>query len=494
MLGCGAAPAAPADYYSEPFRPQFHFTPEKNWMNDPNGMVYFEGEYHLFYQFNPFGDKWGHMSWGHAVSPDMVHWENLPIALYEENGVMIFSGSAVIDWKNTSGFGEKAFVAIFTYNRDYKETQNLAYSTDNGRTWTKYPGNPVIPAPDSMRDFRDPKVFWHEDHWVMSLAAGDRILFYVSQDLIHWEQSGSFGSGFGCTEGVWETPDLFPLPVDATNESRWVLTVGVGVGAPAGGSGTQYFIGHFDGRNFTSENPKDTILWADYGADYYAPQSWNDEPNGRRLMIGWMNNWPYARLIPESGWRGSFSIIREAALTRTTNGIRLLHRPVHELRSLHSGHFQWRNETIEPGINVLQAVRGGSLEIAAEFQISHEVDSFGLRVRVGPDEQTTIGYNVKEAQLSVDRTGSGRVDFHEDFARVHTAKLTPIDDIIRLHIFVDTISVEVFANDGLVVFSECIFPNEESQALELFVEGGKVLLNSLDIYPLQPATFQTAEN
>lgn len=473
-------------------RPHYHFTPPQMWLNDPNGLVCLDGEYHLFYQFHPESTIWGPMHWGHAVSRDLLNWQHLPIALFPDENGMIYSGSAVIDRKNTSGFGEKALVAIFTYDKDMKETQNLAYSTDRGRTWTKYAGNPVIPAPDPISDFRDPKVFWHEDHWVMSLAAGDSILFYVSQDLIHWEQSGSFGGGFGCTDSVWETPDLFQLPVDGSDAHRWILTVGVGNGAPAGGSGTQYFIGHFDGRNFTSENPRDTILWADYGADYYAPQSWNDEPDGRRLMIGWMNNWPYARLIPESGWRGSFSIIREAALTRTTNGIRLLHRPIHELQPLRSAHLQWRNVTIQPGTNLLADVRGQSLEIAAEFQISHEVDSFGLRVRVGRDEHTTIGYNVKDAQLYVDRTGSGQVDFHESFARVHTADLSPIDHVIRLQIFVDSISAEVFANDGLVVFSECIFPHEESQGLELFVEGGTVVLNSLDIYPLNPATFQMA--
>jgi len=475
-------------------RPSYHFTPPQMWLNDPNGLVYFDGEYHLFYQFHPESTVWGPMHWGHAVSRDLVNWQHLPIALFPDENGMIYSGSAVIDWKNTSGFGEKALVAIFTYDKDFKETQNLAYSIDRGRTWTKHAGNPVIPASDSIRDFRDPKVFLHEDHWVMALAAGDRILFYISPDLIHWEQSGSFGGGFGCTEGVWETPELFQLPVEGSNESRWVLTVGVGNGVPTGGSGTQYFIGHFDGRNFTSENPKDTVLWADDGADYYAPQSWNDEPGGRRLMIGWMNNWSYARLIPESGWRGSFSLIREAALTRTTNGIRLLHRPIHEMQYLRSGHHHWRNETIQADANLLADVRGGSLEILAEFQITDKVDSFGLRVRVGRDEQTTIGYNVKETQLYVDRRHSGQVDFHESFARLHTASLSLADHIIRLHIFVDSISVEVFANDGLVVFSECIFPKEESQGLELFVEGGKVLLNSMDVYPLKPATFQMTGN
>jgi fructan beta-fructosidase len=234
---------------SELYRPQYHFSPQANWMNDPNGPVYCDGEYHLFYQYHPESPVWGLMHWGHAVSCDLIHWQHLPIALYPDEHGMIFSGSAVVDWNNAAGFGEKAMIIIFTYNKEHKETQNLAYSTDKGRTWTKYAGNPVIPHPNYLRDFRDPKVFWHENHWVMSLAAGDMILFYASPDLKHWEQSGSFGGGYGCTSGVWETPDLFKLPVDNGPETRWVLTVGVGNGGPAGGSGTQYFIGEFNEKN-----------------------------------------------------------------------------------------------------------------------------------------------------------------------------------------------------------------------------------------------------
>jgi fructan beta-fructosidase len=471
-------------------RPHYHFTPPRMWLNDPNGLVYLDGEYHLFYQYHPESTVWGPMHWGHAVSRDLLNWQHLPIALFPDEHGMIYSGSAVVDWKNTAGFGEEALVAIFTYNQDYRESQNLAYSTDKGRTWTKYSGNPVIPAPMPPSDCRDPKVCWHDDHWVMSLAAGDKILFFVSPDLKNWEQSGSFGGGYGCTDGVWETPDLFRLPVEGSGESRWVLTVGVGNGAPAGGTGTQYFIGEFDGRNFISENAKGTVLWTDFGADYYAPQSWNEEPHGRRLMIGWMNNWQYARLIPAGKWRGAFNLIRELSLKRTGQGIRLCQRPLPEAQQLRAAHQHWGEQIIDPDQNILSDVQGSSLEIIAELQFNDAIDSVGFRVRVGDREQTTVGYNPKERRLFVDRTRSGIVDFHEGFANIHTADLEPMHDRIRLHIFVDSSSVEVFANDGLATFAECIFPAESSSGLELFAEGSHIKLCSLDLFHLQPVTFQ----
>ena len=324
----------------------------------------------------------------------------------------------------------------------------------------------------------------------MSLAAGQQILFFASPDLKNWGQTGSFGNGYGSRDGVWETPDLFRLPVEDSPESRWVLTVAVGNGGPAGGSGTQYFIGEFDGGNFISENPKGIILWADFGADYYAPQSWNDEPNGRRLMIAWMNNWPYARLIPTSEWRGTFNLIRELSLKRTSEGIRLFQRPIPEVQNLRGAQYHWDEEIIQTGNNLLANVRGSALEILAEFQINSRTDSFGLRVRVGTGEQTAVGYNPKEQTVFIDRTLSGTVDFHESFARLHSAELHPINDTVRLHIFVDSSSVEVFANDGLITFSENIFPAEGSQGLELFAEGGNIILHSLDIYQLNLATFQ----
>jgi len=472
-------------------RPNFHFTPLEMWLNDPNGLVYYDGEYHLFYQYHPESTVWGPMHWGHAVSPDLINWQHLPIALYPDEHGMIFSGSAVVDWNNTAGFGKEALIAIFTHHTDDGEAQSLAYSTDRGRTWIKYAGNPVIKTPKSLKNFRDPKVFWFKDHWVMCLSRGDAILFYISTDLINWEQTGSFGDGYKSTQGVWETPDLFQLHVDNIEETRWVLTTGVIEGAPAGGSGTQYFIGDFDGRTFTSENPKETLLWADFGADYYAPQSWNDEPNGRRLMIGWMNNWGYARLIPATTWRGMFSVIREISLTQTNAGIRLIQKPLTELESLHNEYDHWEDEIIRPDTNLLADVHGESLEIIAEFKLNKDVECFGFRLRVGSNEYTEICYSVKNQTLTVDRTKSGEVGFHENFPRVHSAYLSPINDNIKLHIFIDVSSIEVFADDGLITFTECIFPDEQSQGLELFTEGGNITLNSLDIFKLNSAIFRT---
>jgi fructan beta-fructosidase len=467
-------------------------------MNDPNGMVYANGEYHLFYQYHPDSDLWGPMHWGHAVSKDLLNWQHLPIALYPDEHGMIFSGSAVVDKNNTAGFGEDAIVAIFTHSKDYVQCQSLAYTTDSGRTWTKYIGNPVLVAPEDTPDFRDPKVFWYgaqdAGHWIMCLAVRDRIMFYTSSDLIHWTHSGEFGPGYGSTAGVWETPELFELRVDNGQQTRWILTVGVQDGAPAGGSGTQYFVGNFDGRIFSSENPPETVLWADYGADYYAAQSWNDEPKGRRLLIAWMNNWQYALLSPSSaGQRGVFSLIREVSLTRTENGIRLVGKPVPEYQKLRQDHFHAEHTLVKPTENLRADVHGQSAEIVAVFNISNDIDCFGFHVRVGQAEHTTISYNVKDQRLLVDRTHSGVVDFKDTFAGKHSAELLPVNRFLRLHIYVDSSSVEVFANNGVVTFTESIFPSEDSQGLELFVEGGDILVNSLDIYQLDPISFDVEE-
>jgi fructan beta-fructosidase len=354
----------------EPYRPQYHFTPPANWMNDPNGLVFYAGEYHLFYQHHPDAPVWGPMHWGHAVSPDLIHWQHLPIALYPDENGTIFSGSAVIDWRDTAGFGAEAMIALFTHANGNLQSQSLAYSTDKGRTWTKYAGNPILTPPPHLRDFRDPKVFWYGDadtgHWVMAVAAGNAILFYTSPDLKTWKPSGGF-VGYGSTEGVWETPDLFPLPVDGGPDTRWVLIVGVGDGAPARGSGTQYFVGHFDGSTFTSENPKEAILWADYGADFYAAQSWSDEPQGRRLIIGWMSNWQYANTTPTTTWRSAFTLPRELSLTATPLGIRLIQHPLPELHTLRKNSRNWQNQTIPA--NTQYPLTNPEFELLAEIQI-----------------------------------------------------------------------------------------------------------------------------
>lgn len=453
-------------------------------MNDPNGLVWYAGEYHLFYQYHPHSAIWGPMHWGHAISTDLIHWEHLPIALYPDKHGMIFSGSAVVDWNNTSGFGREAMVAIFTYHNDHQESQSLAYSTDRGRTWIKYPGNPVIPTPADQRDFRDPKVFWYIDHWCMVLAAGNTILFYASTDLKAWTQTGSFGHGHGATGGVWETPDLFQLPVNGGPETRWMLTIGVGNGGPAGGSGTQYFIGHFDGRNFISENPPETILWMDHGADFYAAQSWNDEPQQRRIMLAWMSNWQYAISAPTETWRGSLSLPREITLTRTRQGIRLVQRPIQALENLRERHHHIRSQVVHPGENPLAEMGGDCLEIDAEITLNPSVTRCGFCVRVGADEAATIACDGLGQTINVDRSRSGQVDFKDGFAAVHSAPRIGAPDILKLHILIDRFSIEVFADDGQIVMTESIFPSPESLRVAMFAEGGPVELTRLDIYDL----------
>ncbi len=480
------------------YRPQYHFSPPANWLNDPNGLVYYQGEYHLFFQYHPDSSIWGPMHWGHAVSSDLVNWQHLPIALFPDEKGTIFSGCAVIDWDNTAGFGKEAMVAIFTHHQERDESQSLAYSTDCGRSWTKYADNPVLVPPDYERDFRDPKVFWYAEngsgHWVMTLAAGDAIRFFTSPDLLHWKPTGIFGVDHITHFGFWETPDLFLLPVGEGPESRWVLTVGVGKGGIGGLSGMQYFIGQFDGERFTSENPQNTVLWLDFGADYYAAQSWNDEPNGRRVMIGWQNNWQYARVIPTTTWRGVFSLPRELALRQTENGVRLFQQPVHEIFALRKEHLQWNKVTVSPGTNLLENMKGDSFEIIADIQVNPQVSCFGFRLRVGDHEQTTIGYDVQQGKVFIDRSNSGQSSFDEGFARVHQADMTPVQGVVRLQIFLDRISVEVFGNDGQATLTDTIFPEEQSQGVELFTQGGEIILNKLDVYKLRPASFISVES
>ncbi len=480
---------------NETYRPQYHFTPPEKWLNDPNGMVYYDGEYHLFFQYNPYDTIWGPMHWGHAVSTNLVNWQHLPIALTPDELGAIYSGSAVIDWKNTAGFGKETMIALYTYHNDNaQQSQAIAYSHDRGRTWTKYKGNPVIPTPPNVQNFRDPKVMWYEEsngggHWVMALAAGGAILFFTSPNLKDWEPSGSFGFGFGSTSGFWETPDLFELQVDGGPETRWVLAVGSGNNAPAGGGGLQYFVGDFNGHVFTSENPKDFVLWGDYGADFYAGQSWNETPDGRRIWLGWMSNWQYAQTLPTSTWRGSMTIPRDLRLTRTDEGVRLVQTAVSELTQLRDIQYTWENLTLTNETRPLSMAKGETLEIIAEIDVPTEAYNLGIRVRVGKEEATTIGYLSKSDTLFVDRTHAGRADFNEQFAAIHTAPLTLPNGVLKLHIFVDRSSVEVFANDGIVTFSERIFPGNQSVGIELFAEETAVTFRRINIYELNAAKF-----
>jgi sucrose-6-phosphate hydrolase SacC (GH32 family) len=451
-----------AQSYKEPYRPQVHFSPQQHWTNDPNGLVFFEGEYHLFFQYNPFGDVWGHMSWGHAVSPDLIHWQELPVALPEENGVMIFSGSVVIDRANSSGFclaAKPCMVAIYTGYQTKPatlQTQNLAFSNDRGRTWTKYSKNPVLNL--NMADFRDPDVFWSDQskRWMMavSLPNDHKVLFYASPDLKRWDRISEFGPA-GATSGQWECPDLFELPVDGNpSKTRWVLKVGLNPGGLQGGSGEQYFIGRFDGTRFVNDNPPAQTLWSDYGKDCYCALTFNNLPASRSpVMLGWMNNWQYADKVPTHPWRGQMTIPRELSLQTFPEGIRLLQKPLAALNSLRQTHLIGN-----PGIITATMDPRGAKQA-------------GWKLLSGNDAYTEIGYDGARKEVFVDRTHSGETAFSKDFPGRTAAPFSAPAGPLTFDILVDRNSIEVFTAGGRIAIANLVFPTGPLR-LESFSEGG----------------------
>jgi len=474
----------------EPMRPTFHFTPARNWMNDPNGLVWYDGEYHLFFQYNPLGSAWGNMSWGHAVSRDLISWEELPVALEHTASELVFSGSVVVDRADTSGLGSDdtpAMVAVYT-GVDLvtgHQGQSLAWSIDKGRTWTRHPRNPVLEI--GSTDFRDPKVWWYAEggYWVMVVVLSvERVVrLYRSDDLLTWTQLSEFGPA-GSTDGVWECPDLFPLAVDGDpTTTRWLLVVSVQEGAPAGGSGTQYFIGDFDGTTFTADPAHGTALdggasWVDHGADYYAAVSFNDEPHDRRLLIGWMSNWDYGREVPARPYRGAMSAPRAYELRTHRGRLVLVQRPVVE--GLPAPVHRLTPQDVPDGVHPLpDDWRGHSAVVTAELDPG-TASRCGVMVRVGTTETTGVGYDAAERAVYVDRTASGDSDFHPGFGAVHSA---PLDldpgETLALEIHIDTTSVEVYADGGRIVITDLVFPSPGSDGISLFAEGGTAHLHSL---------------
>ncbi len=480
--------------YDEPYRPQFHFSPAVNWTNDPNGLVYHDGEWHIFYQYNPFGDLWGHMSWGHAVSEDLFHWKHLPVALPEEGEVMVFSGSAVVDRLNTSGFGRDGkapMVAVYTSRTEADQTQSIAYSLDRGRTWTRYEGNPVLDVQDPA--FRDPKVFWHEPtrRWIMAVVLADqrKVSLYASPDLKMWTHLSDFGPEGAHPVSNWECPDLFELPVDGEpGSTRWILQVDSGMGHPWLGSGCQYFVGSFDGTRFTSENPPETALWLDWGRDFYAAQSYSGVParDGRRIVIGWISNWMYARQKPTSPWRGAQSVPRELRLRRFPEGLRLVQQPAREVEGLRTTSLSMVEASVkEANERIAEAgFEGDKLEIQAVIE-ARDAQQVGFRVLQGRDEETLIGYSASPSEVYVDRTKSGNVQFHETFPGRHSARLQPLGGRVDLRIIVDRSVVEVFAGGGKVAITDRVFPRPDSTGLSLFAEDGDARIVRLDAWQLR---------
>ncbi|MBK7405107.1 MAG: glycoside hydrolase family 32 protein [Phycisphaerales bacterium] len=478
-------------------RPMLHFTPPKNWINDPNGLIWFDGEYHLFYQYNPEGDQWGHMSWGHAVSRDLLSWEHLPLAIPEAGGVMAFSGTAVFDRTNSSGLGKPGrppLIAIFTGHDGaaHVQHQNLAFSLDRGRTWTRYAGNPVLDLGES--DFRDPKVFWHapSGRWIMvvSLAAQKRALFFASPDLKAWTKLSEFGpEGRGGVPN-WECPDLFEMPVEGEpGETRWLLVNSVGGNGPTGGPACQYFVGRFDGERFENENGADTVLWLDGGKDFYAFQSYQDEPSGKRIGIAWMADPWYAGATPTSPWRCSMTLPREFRLVRTAEGLRLAQRPVEGLESFLRDRGAQETQFERRGMHPGDSPTGATGEVAmirAAFE-PHGAERFGLRVLEGGGDSTVVGYDAAIGEIYLDRSRSGRVDFHPDFgARFGAPLAVGADGRVTLTVVVDRGSVEVFGNDGMTTLSGLVFPGGGHTGISVFAEGGDLGLATVRILSISP--------
>jgi fructan beta-fructosidase len=465
--------------YSEPHRPEIHFSPKGNWMNDPNGMVFYKGIYHLYYQYYPDSTVWGPMHWGHAISKDLVYWEEQAIALYPDSLGYIFSGSAVVDSNNTSGFakdGRIPIVAIFTHHDPKGEKENtidfqnqsIAYSLDEGKTWTKYANNPVIKNP-GIRDFRDPKVIWfgESEKWIMTLATKDRVTFYSSKNLKDWVKESEFGEGIGAQGGVWECPDLFPL--EYKDQKIWVLLVSINPGGPNGGSATQYFTGHFDGYKFIPHQTE--TRWIDYGTDNYAGVTWSNT-GSKKIFLGWMSNWQYAMKVPTERWRSAMTIPRELGLEKLGDKYFLTSKPVTELSSLQENQIELKNRTV--GNNNI-AERIGKLKAPARMALSlAKLESFTITISNKTGERIDVGYDKAANNYFIDRTKSGIVNFEKGFAGRHTAPRLSGSEDLNIILILDNSSIEMFADNGLSVMTDIFFPQTPYSNIE--ISGGDSLL------------------
>lgn len=485
--------------FSEKHRPQFHFSAPMNWLNDPNGLVFYQGQYHLFYQHNPNDKVWGDMNWGHASSTDLIHWRHHEPAIRSEpNGLgYIFSGCAVVDWQNSSGLQQTEhppLVAIFTHNSRYDEqVQSIAYSIDGGNNWLQYAHNPVIQNP-GLNNFRDPKVIWHQasQRWIMTLAAGNVIQFYSSENLLNWQYLSDFGNDCGAHGGIWECPDFFPLNIAGSNEQKWILLVSLNPGGPNKGSATQYFIGEFDGKRFLQQHTE--ILWLDYGPDCYAGVTFSDIPStdGRRIMLAWMTNWLYASHQPTAPWRGAMTFPRELLLVNTEQGLRISSRPVTELMTLRQPqplHFE--QITFDHPI----ALDNGSaltecLELTMTIDWSANLsDEWILRFHNADDEELIIDFKSSINQLKIDRSKANyRFNHNKDF---NSQIKAPIElcgkKQLTLTILKDSSSIEIFTVDGVCVLTTTYFVNAPLDRLDIRSGHSKLPLEikSLTIYSLK---------
>lgn len=458
------------------YRQVAHFTPEIGWINDPNGMVYLDGEWHLFYQYNPMGSRWGNMSWGHAVSRDLVEWEYLPTALYPDEIGAIFSGSCVVDKNNTAGFGKNAMVAIYT-SAGRKQQQSIAYSTDNGRTFTKYEGNPVLSS--EQADFRDPKVFWHEptERWIMPLACGNAMEFYSSPNLREWQFESRFGEEYGCHGGVWECPDMFEMPYK--DGTKWVLFCSL-TKNPEHGSSVQYFVGDFDGHTFTCDTPKEYTDFMGWGRDNYATVTWSNAPDGRRVALGWQNNWQYSggEEFPTVDYRAYMSLPCELSLIEYEGRAKLISKPVKELSNYLQEIYTQGNIEVASQ-HELPVELSGEDALWIEFTVENtDAQTMGLTLSNDKGEEVKIYFDNSEQALKVDRTKAGDSSFHEKFAGVVSAPMSSAKEQ-RLTIVVDRASVECFSD--ISATSDLVFPSQGYNHISLHTTAGNATVKKIEV-------------
>lgn len=472
----------------EKFRPVYHHTPAYGWMNDPNGMFYKDGVYHLYFQYNPYGSVWGNMHWGHSTSTDLMHWKFEGCAIVPDAWGAIFSGSCVVDHENTAGFGKEAVVAFYTSAKSTPwgdiQMQSMAYSLDNGKTFTKYEGNPILTS--SEKDFRDPKVFWYAPgkHWVMILAVGQHMEIYSSVNLKEWKKESEFGAMQGAHGGVWECPDLVEIPVEGTREKKWVLICNLNPGGPFGGSAAQYFVGSFDGKKFVNESPTQT-KWMDWGKDNYATVTWNNAPDGRCIALGWMSNWQYANNVPTRQYRSANTLARDLTLYREGQELYLKSTPSVEVKkargkkvSIPSFRVSEKHEIV----NLFEEKQGAyEVEILIQNAGASKI-AFCLLNDKG--EKVSMYYDLNRKQFVMDRSESGTVDFSKDFPAVTVAPAN-VDKELTLRLFVDRSSIEAFGEDGKFVMTNLVFPSQPYVKMCFEADKNGYAVKSLNVYKLQ---------
>lgn len=472
----------------EMFRPVYHHTPVYGWMNDPNGMFYKDGVYHLYFQYNPYGSVWGNMHWGHSTSTDLMHWNFEGCAIVPDAWGAIFSGSCVVDHNNTAGFGKGAVVAFYTSAKATPwgdvQSQSMAYSLDNGKTFTKYEGNPILTS--SEKDFRDPKIFWYAPgkHWVMILAVGQHMEIYSSVNLKEWKKESEFGVMQGAHGGVWECPDLVEIPVEGTREKKWVLICNLNPGGPFGGSAAQYFVGSFDGKKFVNESPTQT-KWMDWGKDNYATVTWNNAPDGRCIALGWMSNWQYANNVPTRQYRSANTLARDLTLYREGQELYLKSTPSVEVKkargkkvSIPSFRVSEKHEIV----NLFEDNQGAyEVEILIQNAGASKI-AFCLLNDKG--EKVSMYYDLNRKQFVMDRSESGTVDFSKDFPAVTVAPAN-VDKELTLRLFVDRSSIEAFGEDGKFVMTNLVFPSQPYVKMCFEADKNGYAVKTLNVYKLQ---------